>query len=40
MNKKKISDRAIARRFKKYGDDAGLAFWLILWKERHLAIAS
>ena len=39
MNKKKMTDRAIARRFKKYGADAGLAFWLILWKERHLAIA-
>lgn len=39
MGKKKIADRTIARRFKKYGDDAGLAFWLILWKERHLAIA-
>ena len=40
MRKKKIADRTIARRFKKYGDDAGLAFWLLLWKERHLELAS
>jgi 3-methyladenine DNA glycosylase/8-oxoguanine DNA glycosylase len=34
--KKKIADRTIARHFKPYGDYAGLAFWLSLWKERHL----
>jgi N-glycosylase/DNA lyase len=34
--KKKIADRTIARHFKPYGDHAGLAFWLYLWKERHL----
>lgn len=38
MGRKRISDRAIARRFKKYGADAGLAFWLLLWKDRHLAL--
>jgi len=36
MGKKKIADRTIARRFKLYGDYAGLAFWLLLWKARHL----
>ena len=36
IGKKKISDKAIARRFKRYGDEAGLAFWLFLWKSRHL----
>jgi 3-methyladenine DNA glycosylase/8-oxoguanine DNA glycosylase len=40
MGKKKIADRTIARRFKKYGADAGLAFWLLLWKERHLALGT
>ena len=37
LGKKKISDKAIARRFKRYGDEAGLAFWLFLWKRRHEA---
>ena len=32
IGKKKISDKAIARRFKRYRDEAGLAFWLLLWK--------
>jgi N-glycosylase/DNA lyase len=35
--KKKVADRTIQRRFKKYGDEAGLAFWLFLWRERHEA---
>jgi 3-methyladenine DNA glycosylase/8-oxoguanine DNA glycosylase len=35
IGKKKISDKAIARRFKRYRDEAGLAFWLFLWKRRH-----
>jgi 3-methyladenine DNA glycosylase/8-oxoguanine DNA glycosylase len=34
--KKQIADRTIARHFKLYGEHAGLAFWLYLWKERHL----
>jgi N-glycosylase/DNA lyase len=33
--KKKIADRTIARHFKPYGEHAGLAFWLYLWKTRH-----
>ncbi len=35
IGKKKVSDKAIARRFKRYGDEAGLAFWLFLGKRRH-----
>jgi 3-methyladenine DNA glycosylase/8-oxoguanine DNA glycosylase len=35
IGKKKISDKAIARRFKRYRDEAGLAFWLFLWKRHH-----
>jgi len=35
--KKKLSDKAIVRRFKRYGNEAGLAFWLTLWKEHHLS---
>lgn len=35
IGKRKVADRTIARRFKRYGDHAGLAFWLMLWKERH-----
>lgn len=34
--KKKIADRTIQRHFRRYGDDAGLAFWLYLWKSRHM----
>ncbi len=34
--KKVIADRAIERRFARYGDHAGRAFWLALWKSRHL----
>jgi len=34
--KKKIADRTIARHFKRFGEHAGLAFWLYLWKLRHL----
>ena len=37
IGKKKVSDKSIARRFKRYGDEAGLAFWLFLWKRRHEA---
>jgi 3-methyladenine DNA glycosylase/8-oxoguanine DNA glycosylase len=37
IGKKKVSDKTIARRFKRYGDEAGLAFWLFLWKQRHEA---
>jgi 3-methyladenine DNA glycosylase/8-oxoguanine DNA glycosylase len=33
--KKKVADRTIVRRFKKYGENAGLAFWLLLWREHH-----
>jgi N-glycosylase/DNA lyase len=36
MGKRKIADKTIVRRFKPYGDRAGLAFWLLLWKSRHL----
>jgi N-glycosylase/DNA lyase len=38
LGKKSISDKAISRRFKRYGVYAGLAFWLYLWKSRHLGI--
>jgi len=32
-----VADRTIERRFRRYGDHAGRAFWLLLWKSRHLA---
>jgi N-glycosylase/DNA lyase len=35
MKKKAVADRTIERRFRSYGDEAGLAFWLFLWR-RHL----
>jgi N-glycosylase/DNA lyase len=35
MGKRTIADRTIERRFKRYGERAGLAFWLFLWKSRH-----
>jgi N-glycosylase/DNA lyase len=35
VGKKSVADRTIVRRFKSYGDEAGLAFWLFLWKNRH-----
>ena len=35
VGKKIASDKAIECRFKRYGE-AGLAFWLFLWKKRHL----
>ena len=28
-----VADRTIARRFRRYGDDAGLAFWLVLTRD-------
>jgi N-glycosylase/DNA lyase len=36
VGKKTVSDKTIARRFKPYADHAGRAFWLFLWKPRHL----
>lgn len=36
IGKKTVVDRTIERRFKRYGDDAGRAFWLVLWRSRHL----
>ena len=36
VGKKTVSDKTIARRFKPYADHAGRAFWLFLWKSRHL----
>jgi 3-methyladenine DNA glycosylase/8-oxoguanine DNA glycosylase len=30
---RKISDRTIERRFRRYGDFAGLAFWLVLTRD-------
>jgi N-glycosylase/DNA lyase len=36
VGKKTVSDRTIARRFKPYAYHAGRAFWLFLWKPRHL----
>jgi 3-methyladenine DNA glycosylase/8-oxoguanine DNA glycosylase len=36
LDKKIVSDKTILRRFKRYGQNAGLAFWLLLWKSRHL----
>lgn len=32
MKKKTVADRTIERRFRAYGEEAGLAFWLFLWK--------
>jgi N-glycosylase/DNA lyase len=37
VGKKGVADRTIARRFKPYREEAGLAFWLFLWKNRHEA---
>jgi len=34
--RKAVADRTIERRFKRYGEHAGRAFWLYLWKSRHL----
>jgi N-glycosylase/DNA lyase len=34
IGKKKVSDAAITRRFKRYGNEAGLAFWLYIWARR------
>lgn len=31
-----VPDKTIERRFRRYGDEAGRAFWLLLWKSRHL----
>ena len=28
-----VADRTIARRFRRYGDHAGLAFWLVLTRD-------
>ena len=36
VGKKVVADRTILRRFARYGDEGGLAFWLFLWKKRHL----
>lgn len=36
VGKKIVADRTIERRFKRYGEHAGRAFWLALWKSRHL----
>ena len=30
---KLIADRTIQRRFRRYGDHAGLAFWLVLTRD-------
>jgi len=38
VGKKTVSDKTIARRFKPYADHAGRAFWLFLWKPRHIGI--
>jgi 3-methyladenine DNA glycosylase/8-oxoguanine DNA glycosylase len=35
IGKKRVADRTIVRRFKPYREEAGLAFWLFLWKTRH-----
>jgi len=37
VGKSVVADRAIERRFKRYGEHAGRAFWLALWKSRHLS---
>jgi 3-methyladenine DNA glycosylase/8-oxoguanine DNA glycosylase len=36
VGKKTVADRTIERRFERYGEHAGRAFWLVLWKSRHL----
>lgn len=36
VGKNIVADRTIERRFARYGDHAGRAFWLALWKSRHL----
>ncbi|GAC1310859.1 MAG: hypothetical protein NVS2B3_03140 [Vulcanimicrobiaceae bacterium] len=36
VGKRRVSDRTIERRFARYGAHAGRAFWLVLWKSRHL----
>ncbi|GAC1307917.1 MAG: AlkA N-terminal domain-containing protein [Vulcanimicrobiaceae bacterium] len=36
VGKALVADRTIERRFKRYGEHAGRAFWLLLWKSRHL----
>lgn len=36
VGKKIVADRTIERRFARYGEHAGRAFWLVLWKSRHL----
>jgi 3-methyladenine DNA glycosylase/8-oxoguanine DNA glycosylase len=36
IGKKTVADRTIERRFRAYRDEAGLAFWLFLWKRHHL----
>ncbi len=36
VGKKIVADRTIERRFARYGEHAGRAFWLALWKSRHL----
>ena len=36
VGRKKVNDKTIARRFKPYAENAGRAFWLFLWKSRHL----
>ena len=33
LNGRKASDRTIERRFRRYGDHAGLAFWLYLTRD-------
>lgn len=38
--RKSVADRTIERRFKRYGEHAGRAFWLLLWKSRHLGLES
>lgn len=40
VGKKKVADGTIERRFKPYREEAGLAFWLFLWKSRHEAAAT
>lgn len=36
VGKNIVADRTIERRFARYGEHAGRAFWLALWKSRHL----
>ena len=33
LNGRKASDKTIERRFRRYGDHAGLAFWLYLTRD-------